>query len=509
MPSPFQRVIEPIRSFPFQLKHISVLFVIIIIFQVIVSILHKTSLQKFLLNTQTWYQQDSAERLANLTATSLELLLETRVQGPIMNERDADRLAQGLNIILSQQILNQNVKEVCILIPVSGTMHAIDDGHELYKHMFERRLNVGTLGPSEGRSDALHQGAIGMYKDVERQLRQKEEIVTVIEESKVFHVFVPFVLRGEFVGVMYMKNSPDFSFITRGITSSYDETAITFFALILFGLLAMFYISSHTVQARDEVQRLLFEKEKERLTEHIHHQKELMFTKRIYHTHHKAEKVMGFIKEDLRRITVHNIEEVKHRVTKYSNFVARVIYDMKWYDPPIQTIRSSLFKTDVNHVLRFLVENVFERVSNTSAQTKFELQLDGKVPPVPINEFVVWEAFEPVIQNCIEHGGVPNLAVTIATHYDAVLHKTTVTIADNGVGVPADLLETNEQGVKRILLESVSTKTFSNQHSGYGCYIAHEIAAQRCGWEFDMENAPGGGSRATFIIPHEVEGRGL
>ena len=36
------------------------------------------------------------------------------------------------------------------------------------------------------------------------------------------------------------------------------------------------------------------------LTKQITYEKELIFTKRIYHTHHKAEKIMGFIKEDLR-----------------------------------------------------------------------------------------------------------------------------------------------------------------------------------------------------------------
>ena len=31
-------------------------------------------------------------------------------------------------------------------------------------------------------------------------------------------------------------------------------------------------------------------------------EKESLFTRRIYHTHHKAEKIMGFIKEDVRRM---------------------------------------------------------------------------------------------------------------------------------------------------------------------------------------------------------------
>jgi hypothetical protein len=344
--------------------------------------------------------------------------------------------------------------------------------------------------------------AIARYDAMKNLLKQKEEIHSDVEANQIFHVFVPFVIRGEFVGVMYMKNSPDFSFITRGVSASYDQTAIAFSALILFGLLAMYYISSYTVRARNEAQHLLFEKEKERLTEHINHQKELMFTKRVYHTHHKAEKVMGFIKEDLRAISAGNIDEVKNRVSKYSSFVARVIYDMKWYDPPMQTIRNPLFQTRVNDVLRFLVANVFERVSSTSGGTTFELHLDEHVPAIPINEFVFWEAVEPIIQNCVEHAGVPRVVVNITTHYDHVLKKTTLTIRDNGVGVKTDLMEKDEQGIRRVFLEHTSTKSANNQNSGYGCYIAYEIATQRCGWELDVENLPSGGCQFVLTIPH-------
>lgn len=494
MNTALRRIFDPIKPPPFQLRHISVLFVIIIVFQVIVAFLHKTSLEKFLLSTQTWYQQDSAERLANLTSTSLELLLETRGEGSVTNERDAARLVQGLNIILSQQILNQNVKEVCILIADSGGIHAIDEGQSLYEYLY------GHAGATVF-ADTAHSGAIALYHGMAGDIAKREEIRTVVEHRQAFHVFVPFVLRGEFVGVMYMRNNPDFSFITQGITASYDETAITFSALILFGLLAMFYLSSHTVKARDEALRLLFEKEKEHLAEHINHRKEMMFTKRIYHTHHKAEKVMGFIKEDLRTLTDDNMELVRTRVNKYANFVARVIYDMKWYDPPLQTIRSQLFHTNVNDVLRFLVDHVFQRVSSRPGHVRFTLRLDDTISPVAVNEFVVWEAFEPILQNCIEHAGVPEVSVTITTTQEPSSGITTVSIADNGVGVRADLLTTDDGGIRRIFLENVSTKTLSNQNSGYGCYIAREIA-ERCGWQCDVENLATGGCRFIFLIPH-------
>ena len=469
-----RQLLEHARTYRFELRHVTVLFMVILVFQLIVSFLHKASLQKFLGKTQEWYQQDSAERLANLTTTSLELLLEGNVRKGQTDDREVRKMVQALNIILSQQLLNQNVQDVCVIVPLDTSFVAIDDGNVLYDFMFAGRRSVK---PSPAGS---HAHAIELYRTLAQRIRGNEQIQTVLEGKQTFHVFVPFVPHGEFMGAVYMKNTPDFSFISSEIISSYDEIALTFSGLILFGLLAMFFIFSYTMKERNEAQQLLFTKEKEHFAEQIRHEKEMLFTKRIYHTHHKAEKVMGFIKEDLRSLSSSNIEEIKNRVTKYSNFIARVIYDMKWYDPPIQTIRSPLFHTNINDVLRFLTKNVFQRVS-ASSNTQFELCLADNVPAVRVNEFVVWEAFEPIIQNSLEHGNMADLLVTISTAFNPAERTITVAVSDNGVGLRPDLLETDARGVKRVFLENITTKPKANQHSGYGCYVAYEIATQRCG----------------------------
>ena len=106
-------------------------------------------------------------------------------------------------------------------------------------------------------------------------------------------------MRGEYIGAVYMKNTPDFSFISNQVISNYDETSVIYLSLILLGLLAMYFISSYTVKERDDTQKMLFDEHETNLKKQINYEKELIFTKRIYHTHHKAEKIMGFIKEDL------------------------------------------------------------------------------------------------------------------------------------------------------------------------------------------------------------------
>lgn len=71
------KVFEKIKEYHFEFKHVTVLFIILFAFQLIVSFINKAAVKTFLSTTQEWYQKDSAEEIANLTATSLELVLES------------------------------------------------------------------------------------------------------------------------------------------------------------------------------------------------------------------------------------------------------------------------------------------------------------------------------------------------------------------------------------------------------------------------------------------------
>lgn len=490
-----KNIVAGVKQYRFELRHLTVLFVVLIAFQVITSLVHKISLQKILLRTQGWYQQDSAERLANLTTTSLELLLEAKSPNQHMQRGEENKIIGDLNIILSQQYLHQNVQEICLLVQIDSAIVAIDDGKTLYSYVYK---NSKELPPAQQD----HSQAMKLFAGIRQEFSVNERIHTIVTEPQTFHIFVPFVPRGEFVGVVYMKNTPDFSTITDEMIAAYDETAITYSALIFFGLLAMFYISTYTLRERNRAQHLLFEEQKKHLMEQVSVQNELLFTKRIYHTHHKAEKIMGFIKEDLHKLRMENIDVIKARIDKYANFIARVIYDMKWYEPPVQTVRGNIFRTNLNSVLEFLVEHVFKRIAADNNVVTFHLQLDPNLPTVAINEFVVWEVFEPIIQNSIDHSGNNVVIITIATLVDASTNAIKVIIRDNGKGIEPWLLERDVHGVKRIFHEHTSTKKAdAEKHAGYGCYIAYEIALERCGWMLDVENLSEGGCMFTFTIP--------
>lgn len=481
------------RKYHFELKHFLVGFTMLICFQLVISIIHRISLRQFVNEARAWYRRDFAERLASLTATSLELLLETTLQHQSMDPENRRVVIKAFNIILTQQMLRQNVEAVCLLMHDGNNIVAMDNGQALYSHFFEQASIVqDTTGG--------YQDAINLYREIKTQIQTSEQTQSVLDKEDVIHVFVPFVPKGENLGVLYMRSRPQFGFLTKEIISSFNRSNLLFTIVIFFGLWTMFLISSRTVQERNEAQRMLYAEREEKLKERIHFQKEALFAKRIYHTHHKAEKVMGFIKQDLESLSSNNIKEIKYRITKYASFISRVIYDMKWFDPPLQTIRNPYFKTDLNEVVQFLVNHLFLRVAQKVKNYQFELDLDESLPALPVNEYVVWEIIEPLIQNAIDHANVEKTIIRIVTRHHAEASKSTLIIEDNGQGINPELLK-EDNGVKRLFLDNVTTKS-DNGNSGYGCYIAYEIASQRCGWKVDAENIENGGCRFTLTMYH-------
>jgi hypothetical protein len=467
---------------------------VLIGFQVIVLFLNQRSLHVVFDQTQQWYRQDAAERIANLSATSLELLLESHPTRQAMSDDRELQIVQEFNIIFSQQLLDKNVQSVCIIISEPAGLSIVDDGQQLFDVFYRE----GVRPPSDVSG---HAEALQWYRTLEPRLRQAEQITTVVDDHGGFHVFVPFVPQGEFSGAVYMKSSPDLSFLTGALASINDQTALVYAALIFIGFLGMYFISTRTLRERNDALQALFEEQKRHLADEIHHQKETVFAKRIYHAHHKAEKISGFIKEDLRTMTTRNMEEVRHRIGKYASFVARVIYDMKWYDPPIQTVRGPMFSTDINEVLRFIVDHVFRRVADGRDACRFDLDLDDRLPRVAVNEYVLWEIIEPILQNALDHANVSGVVVQVRTTFHATTRRATIVVEDNGRGVRNDLLQADERKVQRLFLEHVSAATpGAKEHSGYGCFIAHEIATQRLGWSLTAENIPGSGARITFVL---------
>ena len=480
------------ESYHFEIQHILVLFIIVVVFQTALSFINSQSTNQIFQQAMEYYRRDSAERVADLTTTALELLIEQARKDMIVGGGQRSGTIQSLDKLLSQQTLQRNIDEVYLIVGQRDSVIALREGYEIYDLYFQGGNSPNPIDQPTATN------AIAYYRTNAKALIHEEQIISSLEGVNTFHVLVPFYDNGEIAGATYMRVTPDVAGFLTLIESAYNQSGILFTGLILVGFLAMFFIYSYTAQERDEVQSQLFTQRTKQLREQVEHQKESLFTKRIYHTHHKAEKVMGFIKEDLRSLQESNLDDTRNRVTKYANFVSRVIYDMKSYDPPLHVIRNPIFQTNINGVIQFIVTNIFQRVYRISESNAVSVELDlaDDIPVLHVNEYVIWEIIEPLIQNSIEHNVDHALILTLSTKMSPDKTELVIEISDNGKGFPPELLEKDEEGVKALFRESVSTKDGS-QNSGYGCYLAREIS-RRCDWHIDATNKPEGG--ACFTI---------
>lgn len=487
------KISEKISQYKFQIRHITTLLVILIVFQLVLAFVQKSLLSSFLNETQSWYQKYSAERLAIVTSTSMELLFENLFMGKSISDYEERKIVYSFNVIFKQQLIQKSVEDISLILLKDHRIYVIDSGQQLYTYL------TNQLEPYQEKN-SVHSEGVKLFLSMRDKMRASETIYSTVKNNKTFNLLVPFVPDGEYLGVMYMRITPDFSFLTTEVSANFDKVSMVYSFLILIGLITIFYFSSLAVKERDDAQAKLFEEHEENIKKQIRLEKESLFTKRIYHTHHKTEKIIGFIKDDVRQMQTSNIDDLKKRVVTYSNFISRMIYDMKWYDQDINTIVNPMFRTNINDVIRFIVDHIFLRISSKNEMFKFELHLDDKLPLVNVNEFVVWEILEPLMQNSIDHSRKESVTVKVDTVYDAVNHVSQIRISDDGVGIQPELLEVGADGIKRIFLENESTKKIEGANSGYGCYIAYQMAVEKCAWTLDVENLSAGGCRFTIGI---------
>lgn len=488
-----KHISNKISQYKFEIKHITAFFTVLILFQIIVALVQKSSLDDFLAETHAWYRKYSAERLAIITSTSMELLFENQFLHKEISDSKNQEIIYSFNVIFKQQLLQKSVEDIFLILTKNHRLYIIDSGQKLHEFL------SGSLLPYDYQNNS-HSEGVRLYNKEKENIKSDEVIFSSLKNNNTFNILVPFVPDGEYIGVMYMRITPDFSFLTDEVSSNFNKVAIIYTSLIFIGLLVIFLISSQAVKERNEAQANLFEEHEENLKKQIRLEKESLFTKRIYHTHHKAEKIIGFIKDDVRKMDSENLPKLQGRVITYSNFISRIIYDMKWYDHEINTIINPMFHTNINEVIRFVVKYVFLRISSKNEMFEFELNLDESLPLVHVNEFVVWEILEPLIQNRIDHGGNKSIKIIITTKYDKVTNISYISIADNGYGIKKELLEKTEKGIKKIFLENESTKKIDGANSGYGCFIAYQMAVERCGWQLDVENLKETGCKFTITI---------
>ena len=158
-----KKLFEKIKEYHFQFKHVTVLFIILFAFQLIVSFINKAAVKSFLSTTQEWYQKDSAEEIANLTTTSLELVLESIDTKAVISREEENKVIQAFNIIFSQQQLKHNIQGLYILVRFGDEVYAIDDGRALYTFLLDH-------SKVEEPTDSKKKAVVEMYKKIESEL---------------------------------------------------------------------------------------------------------------------------------------------------------------------------------------------------------------------------------------------------------------------------------------------------------------------------------------------------
>ncbi|MCK9282512.1 MAG: ATP-binding protein [Melioribacteraceae bacterium] len=468
------------NNFKIDFRFILILLVVIIGAQLVLTFYSKNAFHSFLINTQEWYQNFSVKRIANLTSTSLELIVESQITQKQLDTAQKNKVIKNFDIILSQHIMEKNADEICIFVFYKNDFIPVDDGQTLLSILTDEvpaNININRYAKANE-----------LFATIKYDLINSEKLQVIVKNENEFYIFVPFAPNGELIGALYMKVIPDFNPITNEFITSYNDVALIYVLLVSSILILIYIVFSYTLKEKEKAQQTANNEHEKLVEERVDREKENTFTKRIYHAYHKAEKVIGFINMDLELLKSENVNEIKNRVGKYSNFIGRVIYDMKYYDPPINTIINPIFKTDINEVCRFIVDNLFLRIYKSSRMFNFIYDFDDRIPIINVNEYIIWEVVEPILQNSITHNSEQIITIKITTKYDELNKKISLLISDDGKGISLELLKINSQGIQKIFLENVSTKNFTSGQNGFGCYIAHTLAVKYCGWKMSVKN---------------------
>ena len=143
------KIINKLSQYKFEIRHITIFFTILILFQILVAFIQKSSLENFLSETQAWYRKYSAERLAIVTSTSMELLFENLFLHKTFTDFEDKEIIYSFNVIFKQQLLQKSVEDICLILSRNQRLYVIDSGQKLHSYL------TGALLPYDA-PDNLH-----------------------------------------------------------------------------------------------------------------------------------------------------------------------------------------------------------------------------------------------------------------------------------------------------------------------------------------------------------------
>jgi signal transduction histidine kinase len=186
------------------------------------------------------------------------------------------------------------------------------------------------------------------------------------------------------------------------------------------------------------------------------------------------ELKIGFVFTDIAPLVAQSLDGAER--------VQKLVADMKGFS---HVDEAGPVATDINLEL----EQTLSVLSHEIRENTLIVRNMGDVPKTRLNPALISQAFLQIIQNALQLR-IPQLKITISTRQqgDNVL----ITIADNGPGIPNDILD-------RIFEPFFTTKEVG-QGTGMGLALAQQ-AVQSCGGTIIVTCPPSGGTVFTVAVP--------
>ena len=197
----------------FEINHILVFFVVVILFQVVLVFFQGTLVTNFLNDAQRWFQKYHAERIAMVTSASLENLFENQQRVWADGRADEAQTVYSVNVFFKQLVMQRNIEEISLILLKDDRMFVVSNGQQMNEFF------KGTLLPEDTAAAHAPLAAVTYFTAVKQELLHNERILSEVVNQKTFNVLVPFVPYGEFVGALYVRISPDFTLLTASAQS--------------------------------------------------------------------------------------------------------------------------------------------------------------------------------------------------------------------------------------------------------------------------------------------------
>ncbi|MDP6380341.1 MAG: ATP-binding protein, partial [Phycisphaerae bacterium] len=160
-----------------------------------------------------------------------------------------------------------------------------------------------------------------------------------------------------------------------------------------------------------------------------------------------------------------------------------------------RNVEPNLQKTNVNAIMREVVELVRERAQEKNV--RIETDLDTHLPEIMIDPDGIHHACLNILANAVDAVEPINGQIIVATRPGTKRRETVIEIKDNGPGIP-------RRQQKNIFTPFHSTK--GHKGSGLGLAVAEKIVREH-GGRITLRSEPAQGATFTIKLPNKPKAK--